>query len=69
MRSKPTFKPTYNHKADASACRVYGSVKVKKITGNLHITTAGHGYGGYEHVDHSSMSNLSLSLRPCTSDM
>jgi len=58
------FKPTYNHKADGSACRVYGSVKVKKITGNLHITTAGHGYGGFEHVDHTSMPSHPPSFPP-----
>ena len=37
----------------APACRVYGSVQVKKATGNLHVTTLGHGYMSWEHTDHS----------------
>lgn len=56
--SKHKFKPTYNIVADASACRIYGSIHVKKVTANLHITTMGHGYPGKGHVDHSQM-NLS----------
>lgn len=69
--SEPKFKPTYNHEADASACRIYGTLAVKRVTGmsrasllsgrhhwrpflaNLHITTLGHGYASYEHVDHN----------------
>jgi hypothetical protein len=31
---------------------------VKRVTANLHITTLGHGYSSYEHVDHNQM-NLS----------
>ncbi|EJD39021.1 DUF1692-domain-containing protein [Auricularia subglabra TFB-10046 SS5] len=60
--SKPQFKPTYNHpnmgKAVGSACRVFGSMFVKKVTANLHITTAGHGYSSNAHTDHTMM-NLS----------
>ncbi|CAE6442269.1 unnamed protein product [Rhizoctonia solani] len=50
-----TFRPTYNHIPDASACRVYGTVAVKKVTANLHITTLGHGYRSGEHTDHNLM--------------
>ncbi|KAH7101967.1 DUF1692-domain-containing protein [Auriculariales sp. MPI-PUGE-AT-0066] len=59
---KPQFKPTYTHintgKAVGNACRVYGSMYVKKVTANLHITTAGHGYASHVHTDHTMM-NLS----------
>ncbi|EAU85239.1 endoplasmic reticulum-Golgi intermediate compartment protein 2 [Coprinopsis cinerea okayama7 len=59
FRSKKSkFKPTYNHQADASACRIWGTMYVKKVTANLHVTTLGHGYASYEHVDHHLM-NLS----------
>lgn len=34
------------------ACRVFGSVEVKKATSNLHITTLGHGYMSFEHTQH-----------------
>ncbi|KAH8118186.1 DUF1692-domain-containing protein [Phellopilus nigrolimitatus] len=57
-RSKDGFRPTYNYKPDGGACRVYGSMEVKKVTANLHITTAGHGYRSIQHVDHGLM-NLS----------
>ncbi|KXN91763.1 Endoplasmic reticulum-Golgi intermediate compartment protein 2 [Leucoagaricus sp. SymC.cos] len=57
-KTEPKFKPTYNHEADASACRIYGTLAVKRVTANLHITTLGHGYSSYQHVDHSQM-NLS----------
>lgn len=30
MREMP---PTYNYRPDGSACRVYGSIEVKKVTG------------------------------------
>ncbi|TDL25545.1 DUF1692-domain-containing protein [Rickenella mellea] len=56
--TKPKFRPTYNYKPDGSACRVFGSMTVKKVTANLHITTVGHGYSSNVHVDHSQM-NLS----------
>jgi hypothetical protein len=55
---RPQFRPTYNHVPDGSACRVYGSMQVKKMTANLHITTLGHGYSSHEHTDHKLM-NLS----------
>ncbi|KDQ58958.1 hypothetical protein JAAARDRAFT_33684 [Jaapia argillacea MUCL 33604] len=56
--SKPSFRPTYNYQSDGSACRVFGSLEVKKVTANLHITTLGHGYASHQHVDHKYM-NLS----------
>ncbi|KAF9557098.1 DUF1692-domain-containing protein [Agrocybe pediades] len=52
------FKPTLTHTADGSACRITGTLVVKRVTANLHITTLGHGYASYEHVDHNKM-NLS----------
>ncbi|KAF8885851.1 endoplasmic reticulum vesicle transporter-domain-containing protein [Gymnopilus junonius] len=51
-------KLTYKYKADGSACRIAGTLVVKRVTANLHITTLGHGYSSYEHVDHKQM-NLS----------
>ncbi|KAF8963124.1 endoplasmic reticulum vesicle transporter-domain-containing protein [Flammula alnicola] len=57
-RQKSLFKPTYTHTPAASACRIYGTLVVKRVTANLHITTLGHGYSSYEHVDHNQM-NLS----------
>jgi len=58
FRRSNDFRPTYNHKPDGSACRIYGSLTVKKVTANLHITTLGHGYASAQHVDHKMM-NLS----------
>ena len=46
------FAPTYHVVPDGPACRIYGSAEVKKVTGNLHITTLGHGYWSWEHTDH-----------------
>lgn len=57
-RSQDLYKPTYNYVPDGSACRIYGSLTVKRVTANLHITTLGHGYSSNVHVDHSLM-NLS----------
>ncbi|PFH45459.1 hypothetical protein AMATHDRAFT_71676 [Amanita thiersii Skay4041] len=57
-RTEDGFKPTYNHQANGDACRIWGSLKVKRVTANLHVTTLGHGYASYEHVDHTMM-NLS----------
>ncbi|GAA6064745.1 hypothetical protein JCM10212_001597 [Sporobolomyces blumeae] len=57
-RGKKQFKKTANVIEDGPACRIYGSMDVKKVTGNLHITTLGHGYMSWEHTDHSLM-NLS----------
>ncbi|KAI0077801.1 DUF1692-domain-containing protein [Panus rudis PR-1116 ss-1] len=57
-RNKSDFKPTYNYQPAGSACRVYGTIPVKKVTANLHITTLGHGYASAQHVDHRLM-NLS----------
>ncbi|KAF9244246.1 endoplasmic reticulum vesicle transporter-domain-containing protein [Melanogaster broomeanus] len=57
-RAEPDFRPTYNHRADSDACRIYGSVNVKKVTANLHVTILGHGYSSNVHVPHDKM-NLS----------
>lgn len=32
-RSQDLYKPTYNYVPDGSACRIYGSLTVKKVTG------------------------------------
>ncbi len=32
-RSQDLYKPTYNYVPDGSACRIYGSLAVKKVTG------------------------------------
>ncbi|ORY32833.1 ER to Golgi transport-related protein [Naematelia encephala] len=53
-----SYRPTYDKVEDGPACRIYGSVEVKKVTANLHITTLGHGYMSFEHTDHTLM-NLS----------
>ncbi|KAH0832889.1 endoplasmic reticulum vesicle transporter-domain-containing protein [Lanmaoa asiatica] len=55
-RAQPDYRPTYNHKPDGDACRIYGSLGVKKVTANLHITTLGHGYSSAVHVPHDSVS-------------
>ncbi|KAI0090214.1 DUF1692-domain-containing protein [Irpex rosettiformis] len=60
-RTSSGYRPTYNYKPSGSACRVYGTVQVKKVTANLHITTAGHGYASRTHVDHKMM-NLSHAI-------
>ncbi|KAF9580215.1 hypothetical protein BGW38_003233 [Lunasporangiospora selenospora] len=39
---------------DFKACRIAGSFNANKLSGNLHITTSGHGYYG-EHTDHDVM--------------
>ena len=35
-RTSSGYGPTYNYKPSGSACRVYGTVQVKKVTGTLH---------------------------------
>jgi hypothetical protein len=52
------YRSTRDKVDNGPACRIYGSVKVKKVTANLHITTLGHGYMSFEHTDHQLM-NLS----------
>ena len=32
-RVQPEYRPTYNHKPDGDACRIYGTLGVKKVTG------------------------------------
>lgn len=34
-RSSDGYRPTYNYQADGSACRVYGTLEVKKVTGTV----------------------------------
>ncbi|KAI5985392.1 hypothetical protein EDD15DRAFT_2109594, partial [Pisolithus albus] len=51
----PAFRPTYNHRRDGGSCRIYGSLSIKKVTANLHITTLGHGYASSTHVEHDKM--------------
>jgi hypothetical protein len=46
------YRPTHNRDEEGPACRIYGSAQVKKVTGNLHITTLGHGYMSFQHTDH-----------------
>ncbi|KAK0550751.1 hypothetical protein OC846_001452 [Tilletia horrida] len=55
---KHAFAQTTHKVDDGPACRIYGSLDVKKVTGNLHITTLGHGYASFEHTNHELM-NLS----------
>ena len=62
-KAHSAYRPTTNKINDGPACRVYGSVAVKKVTGNLHITTLGHGYMSMEHTDHG---RESLDLSPTT---
>lgn len=57
-KRQPAYRPTTDKQPDGPACRIYGSVRVKKVTANLHITTLGHGYMSFEHTDHQLM-NLS----------
>ncbi|KAI5985364.1 hypothetical protein EDD15DRAFT_2476521 [Pisolithus albus] len=53
--AQPAFRPTYNHRRDGGSCRIYGSLSIKKVTANLHITTLGHGYASSTHVEHDKM--------------
>ncbi|CAG8742467.1 11564_t:CDS:2, partial [Acaulospora morrowiae] len=48
-KSKATFSNSNDNSNDSglSACRVFGYFDVNKVTGNLHITAIGLGYGGY----------------------
>ena len=58
LRSSPAARLKTKHQASSEACRIWGSLAVKRVTANLHITTLGHGYSSYEHVPHDRM-NLS----------
>lgn len=51
FRKTENWRPTEGPEA-GKACRVYGSVGVKRVTGNLHVTTLGHGYMSWEHTGH-----------------
>ncbi len=51
------FKKTSHLVPDGPACRIYGSMLVKRVTGNLHITTLGHGYWSFEHTAHKRASS------------
>lgn len=68
FRRKPSKKhAAYRQTAvivpDGPACRIYGSVQVKKVTANLHITTLGHGYMSYEHTDHQCKPEWTITLK------
>ncbi|EPQ30923.1 uncharacterized protein PFL1_01821 [Pseudozyma flocculosa PF-1] len=58
FHKQPAFQKTAHVVQDGPACRIYGSMEVKRVSGNLHITTLGHGYGSFEHTAHELM-NLS----------
>ena len=49
--SQDLYKPTYNHVPDGSACRIYGSLAVKRVTGTIFR---------FVHPHPSSMLNLPL---------
>ncbi|ORY54753.1 endoplasmic reticulum vesicle transporter-domain-containing protein [Leucosporidium creatinivorum] len=57
-KGRRVFPRTAHVVEDGPACRIWGSMSVKKVTGNLHVTTLGHGYLSWEHTDHALM-NLS----------
>ncbi|KAK9893650.1 DUF1692-domain-containing protein [Cystobasidium minutum MCA 4210] len=57
-KARKKFDSTKRIVKDGPACRIYGMMEVKRVTGNLHVTTLGHGYMSWEHTDHSLM-NLS----------
>lgn len=57
-KARRKFESTKRIVKDGPACRIYGTMEVKRVTGNLHVTTLGHGYMSWEHTDHSLM-NLS----------
>lgn len=52
------FQATEHLVPGGDACRLYGSVLVKKVTGNLHISTLGHGYFSFDRTP-DNMMNLS----------
>lgn len=52
-RRHAAYRATHDKVDNGPACRIYGSVEVKKVTANLHITSLGHGYVSYEHTDHA----------------
>jgi len=54
-RKQPDFKPTIKRESGGSACRIYGTLFVKRVTANFHITSLGHGYSSYEHVPHNQI--------------
>jgi hypothetical protein len=43
-RDPPPFKPTYNYRPDGSACRIFGTVTVKKVTGKRFLLTETYKY-------------------------
>ncbi|KAK9471459.1 endoplasmic reticulum vesicle transporter-domain-containing protein [Dipodascopsis tothii] len=51
------FKATRKARADGPACRIYGSFKVNKVQGDLHITAKGYGYfdGSAGHLPQSAL--------------
>jgi hypothetical protein len=50
-----SWKATPKYRGDASACRIYGDMKLNKVQGDFHITARGHGYrewGQQQHLGH-----------------
>lgn len=41
-RDPPPFKPTYNYRPDGSACRIFGTVTAKKVTGKRFLLAENH---------------------------
>lgn len=64
FHKQPAFQKTAHVVPDGPACRIYGSMEVKRVTGNLHITTLGHGYLSWEHTAHECtfLPNLASNL-------
>lgn len=60
QRRHMEYRPTHDQRDDGPACRIYGSASVKKVTGNLHITTLGHGYMSFQHTDHEGTSAVDV---------
>ena len=41
-RDPPPFQPTYNYRPDGNACRIFGTVTVKKVTGGIPLVEKTH---------------------------
>ncbi|KAG0048908.1 hypothetical protein BGZ83_006202 [Gryganskiella cystojenkinii] len=48
------FEKAAKSNEDYKACRIVGSFEANKLSGNMHITAVGHGYGG-GHAEHNLM--------------
>jgi hypothetical protein len=40
---------------EKDACRVFGSMDIHRVQGDLHFTAAGHGYADLRHLEHDRM--------------